>query len=87
MSRGAVDETKARADHAAGKHKKLPRQSCPDCKATRLSIARLHRVGCDVPMWEMVGQKFAKPRPSCTCGADKAVLPPPSNYGKSRTPY
>lgn len=37
MSRGKVDPVKARADHEAGKHRKLPRQSCPECQRRQFS--------------------------------------------------
>jgi hypothetical protein len=33
MPRQSVEPTKARADHAAGKHKRLPRQTCPECRS------------------------------------------------------
>lgn len=79
MGRGVQNPEYMIADHNAGKHKKLARQHCPSCKAARMPrrLALLHTAGCPVPMWEMVGQHYAHPRPACTCGADiaKALAP------------
>jgi hypothetical protein len=36
------------------------------------AVAKLHKAPCPVPMWEMVGKHYGKPRPACTCGADEA---------------
>lgn len=35
--------------------------------------AHLHRAPCPVPMWEMVGRHYGRPRPACTCGADRVT--------------